>query len=187
MWSSLSVKFWRVNTYSDPPTTTSRTAMEPSSNIIPVGWGHVAEPVRLNPNQFLSNGRRKVPNRVYARLMQSACGWGKDDCAIMSSLISFRQAGRQTGRPAQRGWSWRDAHSPPGTAGWAQCQIPSLSKGFIGENTGPEPPGLKGREGKDMRRDRKLDGGKTRGTISAEVILEWKKKPIMVANRPVPT
>lgn len=172
MWSSLSVKFWRVNTYSDPPTTTSRTAMEPSSNIIPVGWGHVAEPVRLNPNQFLSNGRRKVPNRVYARLMQSACGWGKDDCAIMSSLISFRQAGRQTGRPAQRGWSWRDAHLPPGTAGWAQRQIPSLSKGFIEENTGPEPPGLKGREGKDMRRDRKLDDGKTRGTISAEVIVE---------------
>lgn len=81
-----------------------------SSNIIPVGWGHVAEPVRLNPNQFLSNGRRKVPNRIYARLIQSACGWGKDDCAIMSSLILFRQTGRQTGRPAQWGWSWRDAH-----------------------------------------------------------------------------
>lgn len=78
--------------------------------MIPVGSGHVAEPVRLNPNQFLSYGRRKVPNRVYAWLIQSACGWGEDDSAIMSSLISFLQAGRQTGRPAWWGWCWRDAH-----------------------------------------------------------------------------
>lgn len=115
-WTSLSVKFVTLR-YSIPIQTLQSPRPNPSSshdctssNIIPVGWGHVAEPVRLNPNQFLSNGRRKVPNRIYARLIQSACGWGKDDCAIMSSLILFRQTGRQTGRPAQWGWSWRDAH-----------------------------------------------------------------------------
>lgn len=57
-----------------------------------VGWGSVAGPVSLNPNQFLSDGLRKVPNWVYAWLIQSASGWGEDDCAIKSSLISFHQA-----------------------------------------------------------------------------------------------
>lgn len=107
-----------------------------TSDIIPIGWGHVAEPVRLNPNQFLSNGRRKVPNRVYAQLIQSACGWGKDDCAIMSSLISFHQADRQA---CSAGLILEGCPLPPGMAGYAQRQIPWLSKGFTGENTGPKP------------------------------------------------
>lgn len=124
-----------------------------STNIIPVCWGHVAQPVRLNPNQFLSNGRRKVPNRVYARLIQSACGWGKDDCAIMSSLISFRQAGRQTGRPAQWGWSWRDAHCHQAwldelSAKYHGCQRVSVVK------TPGQNPGLERQKERNVLRQR---------------------------------
>lgn len=97
----------------------------------------MAEPVRLNPNQFLSDGRRKVPNRVYARLTQSACGWGEDDCAIMSSLISFRQADRQAGLLSGAG----AGRKPTATRhGW-MSSVPNtmVVKGFTGENTRPKP------------------------------------------------
>lgn len=78
----------------------------------------MAEPVRLNPNQFLSDGHRKVPNRVYARLIQSACGRGEDDCAIMSSLISFLRAGRQAdGQACSVGLVLEGCPLPPGTEG----------------------------------------------------------------------
>lgn len=40
--------------------------------------------------------------------MQSAREWGEDDCAIMSSLISFSQADDQAW---WWGWFWRDARS----------------------------------------------------------------------------
>lgn len=77
--------------------------------IIALGEKHEAESFRLNPNQFLSSGHRKEPNRVSALLIQSACGWREYDCAIMSSLISFSRADRQAIRPAWWGWYWKDA------------------------------------------------------------------------------
>lgn len=104
--------------------------------MIPVGSGHVAEPVRLNPNQFLSYGHRKVPNRVYAWLIQSACGWGEDDSAIMSSLISFLQAGRQAGLLGVVGVGGM----PTATRhGWVSLVPYNMSvKGFTGEDPGPK-------------------------------------------------
>lgn len=97
----------------------------------------MAEPVRLNPNQFLSDGRRKVPNRVYAGLIQSACGWGEDDCAIMSSLISFRQAGRRAGLLSGAG----SGGMPAATRhGWVSSAPNTMAvKGFTGENTERKP------------------------------------------------
>lgn len=124
---------------SPPPPSSSYQC--PSSEIIPVGWGHVAEPVRLNPNQFLSDGHRKVPNRVYAQLIQSACGWGEDVCAIMSSLISFRKAGRQTGRPAWRGWCWKNARYQQAWLDQLSANVHAV-EGSTGENPRPKPQSL---------------------------------------------
>ena len=66
----------------------------------------MAEPVRLNPNQYLSNGLRKEPNQVYSQLIQSA--WG----------AFSRQAGRQAdGQACSVGLVLEGCPVPPGMVG----------------------------------------------------------------------
>ena len=137
-----------------PQAPLSSSHQGPSSEIIPVGWGHVAEPVRLNPNQFLSDGHRKEPNRVYPRLIQSACGRREDDCAIMSSQISFLQAGRQTdGQACSVGWVLEGCPLLPAMEEVAQRQISCLSK-VSREKTPGQNPGLEGQGEIEMWWDR---------------------------------
>lgn len=109
-------------------------------------------PVRLNLNQFLSNGYRKAPNRVYAQLIQSACGWGKDDCAIMSFLILFHQAGRQAGRWVALLCGVHLGRMPTATRhGWMSSAPNTVAvKGFHRRNTGLKP-GLERQGQKEMR------------------------------------
>lgn len=111
-----------------PPALLSLYHQWPSAETTPHGWGHVAEPVRLNPNQFLSSGRTKAPNRVYALLMQSACRWGGDDCAIMSSLISFSQADEQG---CLVGFVLEGCPQPHGRNECDHCQMPGLSEVYL--------------------------------------------------------
>lgn len=108
----------------------------------------MAEPFRLNPNQFLSNGRRKVPNRVYAQLIQSACGWGEDDCAII--FPNFISPGRQAGGAGLLSGVGAGGMPTATRHGWI-CSAPNTMavKGFTGENTGPKP-GLEEQRRKGM-------------------------------------
>lgn len=140
----------------------------------------MAEPVRLNPNQFLSYGRRKVPNRVYAWLIQSACGWGEDDSAIMSSLISFIQAGRQAGLLGGVG----AGGMPTATRhGWVSSVPYNMAvKGFTGENTGPKPWARGTGEDRKVMGQRKLEDGKTM-RLTNRKSLHWVIKQCITEQR----
>lgn len=125
-----------ILTLQSPPPPSPSSHQCPSSDIIPVCWGHVAELVRLNPNQYLSNGLRKVPNQVYAQLIQSACG----GMTVPSCLPWFhfsRQAGRRAGLLNGVG-----AGGMPGATrhGWMILAPNTMAvRGFTGENKGPKP------------------------------------------------
>lgn len=144
----------------------------------------MAEPVRLNPNQFLSHGRRKVPNRVYAWVIQSVCGWGEDDCAIMSFLISFCQA---DGQACSVGLVLEGCLLLPGMAGWAQRQIPCLSR-VSQEKTPGQNPELRGHWQKEMRcyreswkMGRQRDRGRKR--LDYEAVHCWAKNQALFSKR----